>query len=40
VAYEPLVTERQLGAWRGKVWMAPDFDEVDDEITRTFEEGQ
>jgi prevent-host-death family protein len=40
VAYEPPASERQLGAWRGKVWMAPDFDEVDDEIARTFEDGQ
>ena len=40
VAYQPPVAERQLGAWHGKVWMAPDFDEVDEEITRMFEEGQ
>ena len=40
VAYQPPAAERQLGAWQGKVWVAPDFDEVDDEITRSFEEGR
>lgn len=30
---------RKLGAWKGKVWLAPDWDsdEVNEEITRLFE---
>jgi prevent-host-death family protein len=28
---------RQLGAWEGRVWIADDFDEMDEEITRLFE---
>lgn len=33
--------KRKLGLWKGKVWMAPDWDspEVNDEIRRLFEEG-
>lgn len=27
---------RPLGAWRGKVWMAPDFDELPEEIAAAF----
>ena len=27
---------RQPGAWKGKVWMAPDFDETDQEIIDAF----
>ncbi|HEX2885820.1 type II toxin-antitoxin system Phd/YefM family antitoxin [Vineibacter terrae] len=32
---------RKLGLWKGKVWMAPDWDspEVNEEIARLFEEG-
>jgi prevent-host-death family protein len=37
VAYEPLVQDRELGAWRGRVTIGPDFDDVDDEIARAFE---
>lgn len=40
IAYRPAVTHRQLGAWKGRVWMAPDFDESDGEITRLFQEGE
>jgi prevent-host-death family protein len=28
---------RKLGGWEGKVWIAPDFDEEDEEIVRLFE---
>jgi prevent-host-death family protein len=28
---------RQLGGWEGRVWIAADFDEEDEEITRMFE---
>jgi prevent-host-death family protein len=27
---------RVPGAWRGKVWIAPDFDELPDEIAAAF----
>ena len=27
---------RKPGAWKGKVWMAPDFDEFDREIEKMF----
>lgn len=27
---------RKLGAWRGKVWMAPDFDDLPDEVASAF----
>lgn len=37
VAYEAPVKERTLGLWKGKAWIAPDFDEVDEEITALFE---
>lgn len=40
VAYEPSVQERELGAWRGKVIIGPDFDDMDDEIARMFEAGE
>ena len=28
---------RQLGVWKGRIWMAPDFDETDEEIIAAFE---
>lgn len=33
--------KRKLGLWKGKIWMAPDWDspEVNAEIARLFEEG-
>lgn len=37
VAYVPPAKERRLGLWKGKVWIAPDFDEVDEEIAALFE---
>jgi len=30
---------RVPGAWKGKVWIAEDFDDYDEEIQRLFEEG-
>ena len=40
VAYVQRSPDRELGAWRGRVWIAPDFDETDDETVRLFEEGE
>ena len=40
VALERPVRDRQLGTARGQIWIAPDFDEVDEEVTRLFEEGE
>jgi prevent-host-death family protein len=37
VGYEAPVERRRLGVWRGAVWIAPDFDDEDKEITRLFE---
>lgn len=31
---EPL--KRELGTWRGKIWIADDFDDEDPEINRLF----
>ena len=31
--------KRVPGAWKGKVWMAPDFDETDPELIDAFENG-
>jgi len=31
---------RQFGAWRGKVWYAPDYDQADAEIERDFLESK
>ena len=33
----PLSIERLAGAWQGKVWIAPDFDESDVDLVRLFE---
>lgn len=38
VAYGPPGEARTPGAWRGQVWMAPDFDDADEEINRLFED--
>jgi prevent-host-death family protein len=40
VAYAPPFKERTLGTARGQIWMAPDFDQLDEDITRLFEEGE
>jgi prevent-host-death family protein len=37
VAYERAVAPRVPGAWKGRVWIADDFDEIDEEIQRLFE---
>ncbi len=37
VPYAATKEPRKLGAWHGKVWMAPDFDETDEELVRLFE---
>lgn len=39
VAYHAPVQQRTPGAWQGKVWMAPDFDEYDEEMARLFDAG-
>jgi prevent-host-death family protein len=28
---------RKPGAWRGRIWMAPDFEELPEEVLRAFE---
>jgi hypothetical protein len=38
--YVPPVKERTLETARGQIWIAPDFDEADELITRLFEEGE
>jgi prevent-host-death family protein len=40
VAYRPPVERRQLGAWEGRVSIPAEFDTVDKEIERLFEEGE
>jgi prevent-host-death family protein len=40
VALEPPAEKRRLGVWKGQVWVSPDFDEEDRELTRLFEEGE
>lgn len=37
VPYRPLRQPRKFGQYRGKVWVAPDFDRTSDEIVRLFE---
>jgi prevent-host-death family protein len=36
---EPASTKRKPGAWKGKVWISPDFDKADKEIEALFYEG-
>lgn len=36
VAWRPATKKRQLGAWRGKVWIAADFDAPSPEIEQLF----
>lgn len=31
---------RKIGLWKGKVWIAPDFDDEDEEINKLFYEGE
>lgn len=37
VPYAETDEPRKLGAWKGRVWMAPDFDELPPDILRAFE---
>jgi prevent-host-death family protein len=37
VPYRPSVPRRRPGAWRGKVRMAHDFDELPEDLLRAFE---
>jgi prevent-host-death family protein len=37
VPYTEALEPRRPGAWKGKVWIAEDFDETDEEIIRLFE---
>lgn len=39
VAYRPPVERRQLGAMKDKIWIAPDFDDTDQEVIDLFENG-
>jgi prevent-host-death family protein len=40
VPYKPLKTpKRKPGAWKGKVWISPDFDKPDPELEALFYEG-
>lgn len=35
-AYERDTTPRQLGGWKGQVWIADDFDELPEDIAEAF----
>lgn len=37
--YQPDLAPREGGQWRGKVWIADDFDAPDPELERLFYEG-
>lgn len=39
VPLQRTATPRQLGSLRGKIWMAPDFDEPDQELIDLMENG-
>lgn len=36
VAYKEKLKPRQPGLWKGKIWVADDFDEEDEEINKLF----
>ena len=36
---EPKPAKRKPGAWKGKVWISPDFDKPDPELEALFYEG-
>jgi prevent-host-death family protein len=38
VPYEPTHERRKPGAWKGKVKLAPDFDETPEELIAAFEQ--
>lgn len=35
-SYNKVLKPRKPGLWKGKVWIAPDFDEEDEEINKLF----
>ncbi|MBI2423514.1 MAG: type II toxin-antitoxin system Phd/YefM family antitoxin [Candidatus Hydrogenedentes bacterium] len=37
IAFVPLATPRQPGAWRGRVHMADDFDTLPEELLKAFD---
>jgi prevent-host-death family protein len=40
VPFEKAPPKRKLGGWKGKVWIAPDFDELPQDILAAFNEGK
>ena len=40
IAYQPMTVAAPARTPEGKIWIAPDFDEGDDEIIREFEESE
>ena len=40
VAFRKAPPKRKLGGWKGKVWIAPDFDELPPEILAPFNKGE
>jgi prevent-host-death family protein len=36
VSYKRPLKPRKAGAWKGKVWIAPDFDELPPDIAESF----
>jgi prevent-host-death family protein len=40
VPFQKAPPKRKLGRWKGKVWMAPDFDELPSDILAAFNEGE
>ena len=36
---DPAPPKRKPGAWKGKIWISPDFDKVDEEIEALFYDG-
>jgi prevent-host-death family protein len=40
VPYHPPVEPRRLGALKGRIRIAPDFDDTDEEFVRDFEESE
>ncbi len=40
VPYRGRRTARRLGRAKGKIWIAPDFDDTPEDVIRLFEEGE
>ncbi|MDL2335666.1 MAG: type II toxin-antitoxin system prevent-host-death family antitoxin [Chloroflexota bacterium] len=40
VRYQSPVERRTPGAWRGQVWLAPDFDATDEQTISLFEDSE